>query len=711
MSRSNTDLLFDRDVGQQWLRQALEDEQAGFRPSQWEAIEAVVQHRRRCLVVQRTGWGKSLVYFLATLFHRKAGQGFTLLVSPLLALMRNQIQQAERLGLVAMTVNSDNTEDWERVFKEILSDQVDVLLISPERLANADFVSEVLDRVLDRVGLLVIDEAHCISDWGHDFRPDYRRLRSILGALPARTPALLTTATANERVMADLLSVVGDELDIQRGPMVRHSLRLQVEPRASRAERFAKVYAALETIPGSGIVYVLTRRDAIGLSAWLESEGVASAVYMGARSGEERERNLQVEDDLLANRLKVVVATTALGMGYDKPDLSFVIHFQMPGSVVGYYQQVGRAGRAIPQAYGILLPGEEDEEIQDYFIREAFPPVSVVDAILRILEEHPRGLKLGDFDGCLNLPPGKLKKILKILEVMEPAPVYCEDWRYYRAPGRPPFDHEIVTRLEEIRTKEWERMQAFAETDDCRMAFLCEELDSPLDGPCGGCDNCKEPLILEPSRKIRRSAGGWGQRLGVSFAARVKWPRGAQAELEELGLWNGSSEIDASMRCESGMFLAYWGDKGTGAEVREGKSRGEFSDQFIRTAAKILREKGLLDRVEAVACIPSSRHQRLVPKLASSLAGLLRIPFLPEALRVARVGEPQKTMVNSVHQVRNVAGAFEVEVPDDHHGKSLLLVDDCVDSRWTFTVAGAQLRAAGAGEVVPFALASTNHSL
>lgn len=709
--RSPSAGISDRHVGRDWLRRALERDDADFRQGQWEAIEAVVRHRRRCLVVQRTGWGKSLVYFLATAHHREAGRGFTLLVSPLLALMRNQLQHADRLGLVARTVNSDNKEEWEQVFAEILGDEVDILLISPERLANEEFVSQVLDRVLDRVGLLVIDEAHCISDWGHDFRPDYRRLRNILGALPPRTSVLLTTATANERVMDDLRSVVEDDLEIHRGPMDRKSLRLQVQPTASRAERFALIHAALEAIPGSGIVYVLTRRDAMGLSGWLESMGVASAVYMGKGGVEERERKLQVEADLLANRLKVVVATTALGMGYDKPDLSFVIHFQMPGSVVGYYQQVGRAGRAIPEAHGILFPGEEDEGIQDYFIRQAFPPAESIRDILEHLEENPKGLRLTDFESRVNLAPSKVKQTLKVLEVMEPAPVYCEDRRYYRTPGRPPFSHQVVERLEEIRTHEWERMGAYADTKECRMAFLCRELDSPIEVACGRCDNCSSPLVLPSDPRVLDAATQWLGREGVVFVPRRLWPKDVEDELGDAQLWSGSAWIDAGLLCEPGLFLGYWGDPGVGAQVQDGKANGSFAPDLVVRAACVIREKGLLDQIECVACVPSSRHPRLVPDFASALASQLCVPFLEEALQVIRPGQPQKALENSVHQVRNVVGAFEVEVPGPFRGRQVLLVDDCVDSRWTFTVAGAQLRAAGAGDVVPFALASTNPNL
>ena len=342
---------------------------ATFRDDQESAIQHLVEGRGRLLVVQKTGWGKSFVYFIAIKLMREAGNGPALLVSPLLALMRNQIAAAERMGVRAATINSENRDDWNIVEGKLQRDEIDILLISPERLANERFREQVLIPVAATVSLLVIDEAHCISDWGHDFRPHYRLLERIVRALPPNMRLLATTATANDRVMDDLAKVLGPDLHIMRGDLSRASLALQTIRLPSQAERMAWLAERVAAMPGHGIIYTLTVRDANQVAAWLKTRGLNVEAYTG-ETGEGRE---DLEQALLSNKVKALVATTALGMGYDKPDLAFVIHFQTPGSVVAYYQQVGRAGRALDSAYGVLLSGEEENNINTWFIQSAFP--------------------------------------------------------------------------------------------------------------------------------------------------------------------------------------------------------------------------------------------------------------------------------------------------------------------------------------------------
>jgi ATP-dependent DNA helicase RecQ len=398
------------------LRTALDDPAAEFRDGQWECIEALL-HKQRMLVVQRTGWGKSMVYFLATRMLRDAGEGFTLLISPLLSLMRNQIQAAERIGIRAETINSTNPDDWTAVQEKLLNDEVEVLLISPERLANNDFREDVLVPVADRVGLFVVDEAHCISDWGHDFRPDYRRIVRVLQALPPNIPVLATTATASDRVVKDVAAQLGD-LQVDRGPLIRSSLRLQNIWLPSPAARMAWMVENIPNMPGSGIVYTLTVRDADRVAQWLQQNDIEAHAYHSKIEGRE-----DLESRLLENRIKVLVATVALGMGFDKPDLGFVIHFQRPGSVVHYYQQVGRAGRALDEAYGILLGGKEDKEITDYFIRTAFPPQAHIDVVIEVLNQADGGLSVPMMQKEVNLSQGAINKTLKFLAVEATSPV------------------------------------------------------------------------------------------------------------------------------------------------------------------------------------------------------------------------------------------------------------------------------------------------
>ena len=399
---------YNRTRALELLRLGTQNSHSTFHEHQEEAICHVVEGRGRLLVVQRTGWGKSSVYFIATKLLREAGAGPALLISPLLALMRNQIAAAERMGVRAWTINSENREEWETVEATLKRNEVDILLISPERLANEHFRNDVLAAVSGRISLVVVDEAHCISDWGHDFRPSYRFIERIVRTLPQNLRLLATTATANNRVMQDLEVVLGPGLTISKGDLSRPSLFLQSIRIPNRAERMAWLANHIPTIPGSGIIYTLTVRDTTQVAEWLRSKGICAEAY----SGETGERRAELENSLLENRIKVLVATTALGMGFDKPDLAFVIHYQTPGSVVAYYQQVGRAGRALAAAYGVLLSGEEDTDITDYFIDNAFPSRQEVDGILAALKTAPEGLSINELMAQINSSKGRMDKAL-----------------------------------------------------------------------------------------------------------------------------------------------------------------------------------------------------------------------------------------------------------------------------------------------------------
>lgn len=410
------------------LRQMLGAD-AQFREGQWEAIDAAANRRERLLIVQRTGWGKSIVYFLAAKILRDAGAGPSLLVSPLLSLMRNQLLAAERIGIRAATIHSENLDQWEEVEAGLKANRIDLLMVSPERLGNAEFLHTVLPTVEGNLGMFVVDEAHCISDWGHDFRPDYRRMVRVLRVLPPGLPVLCTTATANNRVVRDIESQIPN-LRVQRGPLVRPSLKLYNLKLDSQAERLAWLAHFLPQIPGNGIIYTLTIQDARRVAAWLQHNHIKARAY---HADLEPEARIETEQQLLANEVKALVATVALGMGFDKPDLGFVIHFQRPGSVVAYYQQVGRAGRAVDSAFGILLSGREDDEIQDYFIRTAFPPAEVMLGVLKVLE-RAAGLRIDEIGAELNYPRGRLEKALKLLEV--DGAVSREGPVYRRTPNR-----------------------------------------------------------------------------------------------------------------------------------------------------------------------------------------------------------------------------------------------------------------------------------
>jgi ATP-dependent DNA helicase RecQ len=673
------------------LRQMLGPE-ADFRPGQWEAIEGLAIERRRVMVVQRTGWGKSIVYFLATKLLREQRAGFTVLISPLLALMRNQIQMAQRIGVRAETINSSNRDEWKRVETLLLANNCDLLLVSPERLNNPRF-RDFLPRIAGRVGLFVVDEVHCISDWGHDFRPDYQRIVRILRNLPKGVPILGTTATANDRVVEDVALQLSPDLVVQRGPLVRPSLCLQNIQLADQSERLAWLAENLGKMPGTGIIYCLTIAATERVANWLRAEDYQVEAYHSGSFNRE-----ELEQALLDNKVKALVATVALGMGFDKPDLGFVVHFQRPGSVVAYYQQVGRAGRALENAYGILLSGREDDEIQDYFIRSAFPPVEIMGQILEALERS-EGLTFKEILSRVNVSYRMAEQALKLLELDGAVAIDSGSGprRYFRTlnPWKP--DLERVTRVTGLRREELAQMQAYVTHTGCLMEFLGQALNDPEARPCGRCANCSgDGFSDQVSGALVLRAIEYLRGVIIVIEPRKRWPPGLFPEQ--------SIVIPDTMWNAQGRVLCYYGDAGWGRLVPEGKYvHNHFSQDLVRASAELILERWKPCPPPGwVAAIPSRRHPQLVPDFAQRLATALGLPFLPVLVRAKDAAE-QKTMANSTMQARNVMGTLSIlgQIPS----APVLLVDDIVDSRWTLTMAGWLLRKRGSGVVHPFTLA------
>lgn len=694
----------DRSQAERLLQTAVANPTARFRDGQWEAIDALVNHRQKLLVVQRTGWGKSSVYFISTRILRDRGAGATVIVSPLLALMRNQIEAANRLGIQAETINSTNPDDWDAIKRRILSDQTDAVLISPERLSNEEFVETVLLPIADRIGLLVVDEVHCISDWGHDFRPDYRRLINVLRQLPPNMPVLGTTATANNRVIDDVQAQLGD-IAIQRGPLVRDSLSLQTLRLTDQAARLAWLAKRITELPGTGIVYVLTIRDAEQVAAWLTSQGITARAYFGSVEHEDfPDSNVyrqHLEDQLLTNQVKALVATTALGMGYDKPDLGFVIHYQAPSSVVSYYQQVGRAGRAIDSAVGVLLSGREDDDIHEYFRRTAFPPERDVNAILGALEEA-EGMSIIDLQRYLNLRQSQIDKVLKILSVENPAPVIKLGSKWQRTPVPFEMDRDRIEHLTHQREFEWQQIQEYIETDECLMAYLRRALDDPQASDCGRCANCLGHAIVDPDveHHLAVEATRFLRKSEFPFKPKKQVAAGAFPEYGFRG------NLPPNLQSSEGRILSRWGDSGWGRLVAADKHAGHFRDELVEAVAEMFESRWQPNPPpQWVTCVPSINHPTLVPAFAARLAGRLNLPFR-EAIFKVRANEPQKIQQNRFHQCRNLDGAFAIA--EDIEQTPVLLVDDVIDSGWTVTVLAALLRRSGSGPVYPVALASTS---
>jgi ATP-dependent DNA helicase RecQ len=687
------------------LRQMLGADKS-FREGQWEAIRAAAIFKQRVLVVQRTGWGKSIVYFLATKILRDSGSGPALLISPLLALMRNQIAAARNIGLRPFTIHSENREEWQAAQAALARNQCDILLISPERLANPEFRHSILSRIQNSVGLFIVDEAHCISDWGHDFRPDYRRIVRIVQMLPSNIPVVCTTATANNRVVEDVVAQI-PRLVVQRGPLTRTSLKLFNIKLSDQSERLAWLAHFVPKLAGSGIIYCLTIPDTRRVAAWLGENGIQAREY---HSNLEADQRLEVERMLLANECKALVATVALGMGFDKPDLGFVIHFQRPGSVIAYYQQVGRAGRAVDEAYGILLSGREDDEIQDYFIRSAFPPVEVMSHVLHAVEQTS-GITVSQLMSQMNYRRGVIDKTLKLLEV--DGAVVREGQTYIRTPNAWHADTDRSERVTQNRRAEVEEIKRYVDYDGCLMEFLARALDDPSPGPCRKCMNCSgHSQRQSPPHELVQHAIEFLRGDEIVVDSRKLWPSTAVEAVQKVmptavGLTKPgklSTKIPNHLRAEQGRALSIYGDAGWGRAVAEGKYQHQhFTDDLVHAAARLISERWRPEPFpEWVTCVPSNRQPSLVSNFARSLAVALRISFDP-AITKTRETLPQKLMENSAQQLQNVLGAFSLK--RDILGAPVLLVDDVIDSGWTLTVVSILLRLHGSGPVFPFALA------
>ncbi|WP_460751792.1 RecQ family ATP-dependent DNA helicase [Myceligenerans cantabricum] len=703
------------------LRALVGRDDAALREDQWRAIEALAAFRRRALVVQRTGWGKSAVYFVATKLLRARGAGPTVIVSPLLALMRDQVGAAERAGIRAVTINSSNVTEWDQVHADIAAGEVDVLLCSPERLNNPAFRDDVLPRLAADAGLVVIDEAHCISDWGHDFRPDYRRIRTLLADLPAGIPVLATTATANQRVtddVAEQLGVTGgaggaggprEDVLVLRGALDRESLHLAVLELGDQPTRVAWLAQTLQDVDGSGIVYCLTVSAAEQVADQLRAAGLAVAAYTGRTEPAQREH---LEADLKENRVKALVATSALGMGFDKPDLAFVVHLGAPSSPIAYYQQVGRAGRGVDEAVVVLLPGHEDKAIWDWFGAQAFPAEPQVHATLEALRQAGTPVSTAALETHVDLKRSRLETMLKVLDVDGAVRRVKGGWE---STGRDwVYDRARYDRVAATRAAEQQAMVDYVATPTCRMAYLRAQLDDPdlTDGwECGRCDRCGGVDLPEPpDAEAITEARAEMDRPGAPIDARRMWPSG----LATLGL-DLRGKIPAEEQAEPGRAIARLDGLGWSGPLRDllapGAPDGELPVPLRRAAARVLDEWPALregDGVEGVVGIRSTTWPQMSYHLATGLAAYLGVPMIGAVGPAEGQEEPGRHDVNSAMRLAGVARRLRPQLGEPAlrglPGRTVLLVDDYTDSGWTLTVAARLLRQAGAARVLPFVL-------
>ncbi|VEG26811.1 RecQ family ATP-dependent DNA helicase [Actinomyces howellii] len=732
------------------LRELVAEPGARLHDDQWTAIEALVSEHRRALVVQRTGWGKSAVYFVATVLLRegwgrwapgdplpspgsRSGAGATVIISPLLALMRDQVAAARRAGIRATTMNSANVTQWESVEAQVRAGEIDVLLVSPERLNNPVFREEVLPHLAADAGLVVIDEAHCVSDWGHDFRPDYRRIRTLLEDLTPSTPVLATTATANARVTADVAEQLAGgsaggsspEVLVLRGSLDRSSLHLAVRRLGSPAARLAWLTEYVRRAQGAGIVYCLTVAAAGEVAQRLREAGLEVAAYTGQTDAAERER---LEAELKDNRLRALVATSALGMGFDKPDLRFVVHMGAPSSPVTYYQQVGRAGRGVERAEVILLPGAEDRAVWDWFGAQGFPAEAQVREVLAALEEagDEGPVSTSVLGAVTSLRRSRLESMLKVLDVDGAVRRVRGGWE---ATGLPwVYDDERYRRVEAARLAEQEAMERYEalRAPACRMAFLRGALDDPqmpAGWRCGACDLCGGlSLPGAPDAQDVAAAVESLSRIGVALEPRRQWPVG----MSRLDLPGLRGRIPDSERAGEGIAVGRLDGLGVSAALRavldqDGDTqvppalRDPVLEVADRLGARIDAEdagpadagSGGLTAGLVVVIVDSRSRPGLVRQLGRAVAH--RLATRPLGVVEAR-GEPGRHDVGSAFRLAQVARSLSLDswsrnALAELQGARVVLVDDWTDSGWTLTVAARLLLRAGAATVHPLVLA------
>ncbi len=658
-------------------------ETAEFRKGQYEAIEATMT-KKRTLVVQRTGWGKSLVYFMCTRMFREENRGFTMVISPLLVLMENQAEMARRLDIRCDVLNSTTRDRRSDILNLLARDELDLVFITPETLFN-----EEVQRQLPNfnIGLFVVDEAHCISDWGHDFRLEYGKIGRIINGLPSNVAVLATTATANDRVIKDLKEQLKEEVFVSRGPLSRDSLHIQVLNLQNKADRYAWILENINKIPGTGIIYCLTQRDCDYLSDFLNNNNIPTRTYYSGSQTKEIENEVALRL-FQNNEIKAIVATIKLGMGYDKGDISFIIHYQAPSNIVAYYQQIGRAGRNINDAYIFLMSGKEDEDINNYFIDTAFPTRSEAEAVIKSVENRD-GSKAGEIYEDVNVRKARIDKTLSFLE--NEGFIRKDNRLYYRTPKSFFYDEEHYNNVTKIRRQELAQMNRLIETTECYSKFAINCLDDKTAENCGKCSNCIGKDIIE--------------NLTLSFEAKDNASRYINSRILDIKprkQWPNRTKI--SFVAETGICLSKYGDPGYGQLVKEGKysKHQSFSDELVVKSAKVLASKFNLAGY-SITNIPSLRSE-LVANFTKRLAEKLKLNYV--SLLEKTDAQPQKEMENSEHQYNNAWNSFNIK--DVNIPKKLILVDDIVDSGWTLTVCAYKLMDNGCETVVPFALADSS---
>ena len=647
-----------------------------FYDEQWQTVEKIL-NGEKVLLIEKTGFGKSLCFqFPATIF-----KGTTVIFSPLIALMRDQVKKLTSLGISAKCINSEQTpEENSQIINEAKQGKIKILYIAPERQENSEWIEATQQMNLSMV---VVDEAHCISVWGHDFRPAFKRIINLIKLLPEGLPVLSTTATATKRVEQDIAQQIGDNITTIRGYLMRDNFKLFVVKVNSEDEKLIWLGQNIGKISGSGILYTGTRVDTEIYSKWFEHLGISSTAY---NAGLDTDSRIAIENGLMNNQWKCIISTNALGMGIDKPDIRFIIHTQIPQSPIHYYQEIGRAGRDGNPSYVILFYNPEDKKLPEAFIEGGRPAIKKYERVINSIKVELLGER--ELMKRTNLKQTQIRVIKAdlieqgiIREVM-----IGKSKKYEFVRDSQPLNTKAFEELRNAKLIDLENMIEYVETTDSRMKFLCDYLGDNTNHTYTNCDNTSEKKI------VVKITPDWAEKL-QNFRENY-FPL-----LDVEG--RGSNIVN-------GVAASYYGVSNVGAALHRSKyeNGGDFPDFLLSLILKAFRKIFGQEKFDLVVYVPPTSSGELVKNFATKVAQVLKFP-ISHNLQKAKQTKEQKIFENGYLKEENVSGAFTYLNSQEIKGKNILLIDDIFDSGATIKEIGKILTNFGAVKIAPIVIART----
>jgi len=655
-----------------------------FYDEQWDTIKLLFEGKR-VLLIEKTGYGKSLCFqFPATQF-----EGITVIFSPLIALMRDQVRSLNQKGISAKFINSEQTQDEnQNTIQEAIQGKIKILYIAPERQENQEWIDATRKM---KLSMIVIDEAHTISVWGHDFRPAFRRIINLVQLLPKNLPVLATTATATKRVQQDIEKQISENIVTIRGNLMRENLHLFVIDVKSEDDKLIWLADNLSKIQGSGIIYTGTRVNTEIYSRWLNFLYISSVEYNAGLDGDSRK---EIEAGLMSNKWKCIISTNALGMGIDKPDIRFIIHTQIPASPIHYYQEIGRAGRDGKPTYIILFFNSslvdknvyEDAQLPLAFIEGGRPSIRNYQKVIDALKIRPLGER--ELIKQTNLKQTQIRVIKADLveQGIAKEVLYGRSKKYEYQFNAPTLNTQSFQELRENKLKELDSMIEYIFTTKSRMQFLCEYLGDKEITNLFNCDNTNhKKFTISKNKTISEKL--------VEFR---------ETYFPELIVESNNSNI------VNGVAASYYGVSSVGAAIHRCKyeNGGDFPDFLLKLTLKAFRKKYGQQKFDYICYVPPTESGDLVKNFAEKLSSVLKIP-ISNKLKKITVTKPQKVFQNGYLKKDNVKAAFNYEAPLEIRGKSILLFDDIFDSGATMKELGLLLTNYGASIIAPLVIART----